>query len=137
MNETIDRPQCSIEGCEKRGRHYFGSIRTEVHESGEWIDFDTGEAVERESDAEIALWDGDYEEVDYWECDEHFYPDPPDDGWDDGTEHVDILVARDNELDEWCPRCEVMNLCTCMATTERDGHGPAYVCFECGLVDRI
>jgi len=75
-------------------------------------------------------------ESEYYECDEHFY-EPPDDGWQRDVGFVYECVSCENEQDERCPECRVMNLCSTMAKTEAEGFGPAYVCFECGWVDRI
>jgi hypothetical protein len=55
--------------------------------------------------------------------------------WEDGVEYVDTRQDLEEDQDE-CETCGA-TMASTLAITESEGSGPAYVCLDCGRVDRI
>jgi hypothetical protein len=74
-SEAREFPTCSIAGCDRRGVHYFGEMELPVVDTGEYeavgtTDFDS---LTDEEQFEVSEWGGEYESIEYYECQHHYY----------------------------------------------------------------
>jgi hypothetical protein len=83
--DDTDFPRCSIADCDRRGVHYFGEMKVPIEGTGEHVDAGTTDFdfINEGEQFDVVEWTGEYQTVQYYECNEHYYERDDDDDADD------------------------------------------------------